>query len=356
MARKPHKTINIALQGGGSHCALAWGVLDVLLADGRLQFEGLSGTSGGAMNAVAMADGLVRGGPEGARSTLTRFWEHLDEVHRAVAEADEFLDTVVSSFSPWLAAMPVAMKKAADYFSMSNPWAAVPEFLEGTSPYGANPFPLNPIIDRLESEFDFEALRQAKLPKLFVSATDIHSGAGKVFYPHEIDGKAVMASACMPGLFQAVEVEEQAYWDGGYTGNPVLWPLVRETEAQDIVLIKVVPFRTSGLPQAPHEIIGRLHQIIFNNTLRSELKQIHFINRLLREKRLDPKHYKIRHVHCIDGTDYIDRLPAGSMYDISPKLIRELGDAGRDIAQAWLSEHYKDIGRRSTYEPDEPHL
>ena len=354
MSHKSHKTISVALQGGGSHCALAWGVLDALLADGRLEFDGLSGTSGGAINAVAVADGLARGGADAARETLACFWEHLDSENLVVAEADEFLDTVVSLFNPWMHIMPDAMKKASDYFSIFNPWAVVPELLDGVSPYGVNLFPLNSFIDMLEAVFDFEMLRQTEAPKLFVSATNVHTGAGRVFYPHEIDAKAVMASACTPSLFRAVEIEEHAYWDGGYTANPMLWPLIRETEAQDIVLIKIVPFRTSGLPQAPHEIVGRLHQIIFNNSLRCELREIHFINRLLRKKRLDPKQYKTRHVHCIDGTEYIDRLPVGSMYDISPKLIRELRDAGKEIAQAWLSTHYKDIGRRSTYEPDEP--
>ena len=354
MSHKSHKTVSVALQGGGSHCAFAWGVLDALLADGRLKFDGLSGTSGGAVNAVALADGLARGGAEAARESLSSFWQRLDSENLAVAEADEFLDAAVALFKPWLAAMPSPMKEAADYFSMSNPWAIVPEFLVGVSPYKVNPFPLNPIIEKLEAVFDFEMLRQTESPKLFVSATSVHTGESRVFYPHEIDGRVLTASVCMPRLFRAVEIEDHAYWDGGYTANPMLWPLIRETEAHDVVLVKIVPFHASGVPETPHEIIGRLHQIVFNSSLRQELREIHFINRLLREKRLDPKRYKIRHVHCIDGTDYIGKLPAGSMYDINPSLIRELRDAGREIAQAWLSTHYKDIGRRSTYEPDEP--
>lgn len=353
MSHKSHKTVSVALQGGGSHCALSWGVLDTLLEDGRLEFEALSGTSGGAMNAVAVAEGLARGGPEAARANLAGFWERLDTENLAVAEADEFLDAAAGLFDQWLAAMPNAMKEVSNNFSMFKPWPIVPEFLAAMSPYGANPFPLNPIFERLEAAFDFEALRQSDLPKLFVSATNVFTGTGRVFYPHEIDAKAVMASACLPNLFQAVEIEETAYWDGGYTANPVLWPLIRETEALDIVLIKLVPFETAEVPQAPHEIVGRLREIIFNSSLRQELREIHFVNRLLREKRLDPERYKIRHIHCIDGTEYIDELPAGSMYDISPKMLHGLRDAGKEIAEAWLSEHYKDIGRRSTYEPND---
>ena len=347
------KAIGVALQGGGSHCAFAWGVLDTLLEDSRLEFESLSGTSGGAINAVAVADGFARGGAEDARASLARFWGHLDRENPALAEADEILDTVTAMFNPWVASLPQAAKTASNYFAMFNPWAALPELLEGVSPYAANPFALNPMIGLLESVFDFEAVRRSKSPKLFVSATNVYTGAGRVFRSDEIDAKTVMASACLPSLFQAVEIDEHAYWDGGYTANPMLWPLTQETTATDIVLIRIIPLQTATLPQAPHEIIGRLHQIIFNTSLQQELRQIHFINQMLREKRLDPKRHKMRHIHCIDGTEYISSLPAGSMYDISPRVLHELRDAGREIARTWLSKHHKDIGRRSTHEPDD---
>jgi len=323
------KTIGIALQGGGSHGAFGWGVLDALLADGRVEIEGISGTSAGAMNAVAMAAGLARGGPEGARAGLKRFWEGLSGQNPLVAEVDEILDACLPVF---------------------NPWPAIEASFQAVSPYQADPLDLDSFMPMLESLIDFGALTLATSPKLFICATDIHSGGGRVFHRDEIDAKALMASACMPNLFQAVEIGDHAYWDGGYTRNPALGPLIHETTVRDLVVIRVVPLQTAELPRTPQEIIGRLHQIVFNNSLEHEMRAIDFINRMLQEERLDSGLYKFHRLHSIDGTEYIGKLPAGSAYDINPNLLAELRDAGRATTRAWLSKHYDDIGQRSTYD------
>jgi NTE family protein len=327
--REPRKTVSIALQGGGSHGAFGWGVLDALLADGRLELEAISGTSAGAMNAVAVAAGLACGGPEGARSSLNRFWEGLSGNNPLVAEADEILDTC---------------------FSIYNPWAAVQEFFQAVSPYEANPLDLNPFMQTLESLIDFEALRRKKSPKLFISSTNVLTGEGRVFHRDEINAKTLMASACLPNLFQAVEIGDDAYWDGGYTANPALGPLIRETDARDIVLIRIVPLQSAQLPQTPQEIMRRMHEIVFNTSLQPALRAIEFINRMLQQERLETGPYKIHYLHNIDGTEYIGRLPAGSENDINPNFLEKLRDAGRTSARAWLSAHYDDIGARSTHD------
>lgn len=324
--------MNFALQGGGAHGAFGWGVLDALLEDGRLKIESLSGTSAGVMNAVAVADGLVRDGAVGARSSLRRFWEELSRQNPMEAEANEFVDT---------------------FFPGLKLFAGLQELSDTLSPYETNPLDLNPLIDMLETLFDFEELRRTRSPKVFVATTNVFTGKGRIFHRHELDAKIVMASACLPNLFRAVEIRKSAYWDGGYTANPALWPLMRETAARDIVLIRLVPLQTDELPRTLQEIMARMHQITFNNSLLQELRAIDFVNRLVEEKRLDPEHYSVRHIHRIDGTKYIGKLPAGSAYDINPSFLAELRDAGRATAKAWLKAHYDDIGQRSTHDVEE---
>ena len=326
------KTVGIALQGGGSHGAFGWGVLDALLEDGRLEIEGVSGTSAGAMNAVAMAAGLARSGPEGGRASLKRFWEGLSNENPLIAAADEAID----AFTP-----------------IFNPWPAFEASLQAVSPYWANPLDLDSFLPMLESLIDFDALGRTESPRLFVCATDVFSGESRVFHRDEINAKALMASACMPNLFQAVEIGDQAFWDGGYTRNPALGPLIHETAVRDLVVIRVVPMETATLPRTMPEIIGRLHQIVFNNSIQHELRAIDFINRMLQEDRLDSSLYKPHRLHSIDGTKYISKLPAGSAYDIDPNLLAKLRDDGRACARAWLSAHYDDVGKRSTYDVEQ---
>jgi NTE family protein len=327
------KCVNLALQGGGAHGAFTWGVLDQLLADGRLAIDGISGASAGAVNAVMLADGLARGGPEEARQRLADFWRAasfggaLPELQR---EAIERLFAFVprqGSPMPWLGAL-------------SRYW----------SPYALNPLNINPLKSLIERFVDFDRVRRDSRRELFISATNVHSGQRRVFSRAEVSAEVVMASACLPLLFQTVEVDGVPYWDGGYSGNPTVLPFLRTTETEDLLIVQINPLKRDSTPTSARDIMMRLHEVTFNAPLLAELRALELAERLIVEGGLPrgtrPGQYRRIRLHRIvmDSTAFDDRSKLSNDYDFFDRL-RQLGQA---TAQQFLDAHFGDIGRRST--------
>ncbi len=332
------KTINLALQGGGAHGAFTWGVLDELLQDERLDFEAISGTSAGAMNAVVLADGLMRDGAEGARRRLAAFWRRISREGIGAGAAGEIFQNILGFWNlPSLSSFPTFPS-----FGYGERLAQM------VSPYRINPLNINPLRDLLGRLVDFDLVRANTALKLFISATNVRDGKIKVFTDDEITADAVMASACLPYLFQAVEIGGEAYWDGGYMGNPALFPFFTETKCSDILLVQVNPVRSEAVPTTAREIMERVSEITFNSSLLREFRAIDFVNRLLDDNRIDPTHYRRNRVHRIDATEALSRYTASSKLDTSWHFFRELHDAGRKAAREWLDAHFDDIGVRSS--------
>ena len=325
------KPINLALQGGGAHGAFTWGVLDYLLEDGRLAIAGISGTSAGAMNAVVMADGIMKGGPDGARAALHCFWE-------GVAEA--------ARFSPLQ--RPLIDRLLGEWSLDRNPaflWMDVLGRL--TSPYDLNPLNLNPLRDLLESHVDFDRVRCCSAFQLFLSATNVETGRVRVFERDELSADVVLASACLPFLFQAVEIDGQPYWDGGYMGNPVLFPLFNTDLPDDVVVVQINPMERKGVPRTAREILDRVNEITFNSSLMKEFRAIDFVKRLIHEGKLNDGRYSDVKVHMI-SSEALAPLGASSKLNAEWAFLTHLRDIGRECAQAWLETAWSDIGQRST--------
>ncbi len=326
------KTVNLALQGGGSHGAFTWGVLDVLLEDERLDIEAISGTSAGAMNAVVLADGLMRDGAEGARHRLGAFWRRVSREGAGSSAAGEIVQQMLGFW----------------HLQGFSPFDFMEQFASLVSPYRTNPLNINPLRDLVAHLIDFERVHANDGLKLFLSATNVRTGKIKVFSGKEITADAVMASACLPYLFQAVEIGDEAYWDGGYAGNPALWPFFEETETGDILVVQVNPIRREEIPRTAEEITERVSEVTFNASLLREFRAMDFVNRLLDEERLDPKQYRRNRVHRIDATAALSKYNAASKLDTSWHFFQELHAAGRKAGKEWLDAHFDDIGVRGT--------
>ena len=333
-AARPRPRLNLALQGGGSHGALTWGVLDALLEDGQWQFDGVSGTSAGAMNAVALAHGFAQAAqqhkdPEDAhvagcalaRESLTRLWEGVGALGS------------LTWGTPLSAANPLV--------GMMSQWF---------SPYQINPLGINPLRKLLEREVDFSLLCSARTgvvgPKVFVCATNVRTGRGEIFFGPRLSADAVMASACLPMLFKAVEIEGEAYWDGGYSGNPALHPLIYQTETSDILLVQINPVEHLDVPSSASEIMERVNEVTFNASLLAELRAIEFVRRLLAEGKLDARRYKSVRMHRIDGGSVLAPFGADSKLRADLAFVRKLFALGRTAGQEWLHAHRKDVGVR----------
>jgi NTE family protein len=329
---RPKKPVNIALQGGGSHGAFSWGVLDRLLEDGRIDFTAISGTSAGAMNAVALADGWVRGGPEGARQKLHDFW-------RAVGRTGRFSPV---QRSPW----DVVWGNWSVENTPGYLWFDAMSRL--LSPYVANPLNLNPLRDVVRSEIDFANVRACKSLKLFVSATNVETGQLRVFETHEIDEDAVMASACLPQIFQAVEIDGAPYWDGGYGGNPALYPFFYANSGEDVLLVQINPVIREGVPKTANEIQNRVDEITFNAALLREFRAIAFIKELIHAGRIPHGEYRDIRMHRIDADEAFRDLSASSKTNAEWAFLEYLRDLGRSAAGDWLEEHYDSVGKEPT--------
>jgi NTE family protein len=327
----PRKPINLALQGGGAHGAFTWGVLDQVLADGRLAIEGISGASAGAINAALVADGLRRGGPEQARQRLADFWRavsvngRLPDLQRGVVER-------LFAFAPqgvWLGALS--------------------RFL---SPYDLNPLNINPLKELIERFVDFEALRRDSELALFLSATDVRTGELRVFTRREITPEVVMASACLPLLFRAVEIEGVPYWDGGFSGNPALAPFLRTTATEDVLLVQIYPRQRGKAPVSTREIMSRVSELTFNASLLSELRAVEFAGKLIDQGRL-PRgtgdgEFRRLQLHRVAMDEHGGAFDARSKLNTDFEFFETLHKLGQRATRRFLDAHFDDIGRRST--------
>ncbi|MFN3297796.1 patatin-like phospholipase family protein [Caldimonas sp.] len=330
--------LDLALQGGGSHGAFTWGVLDRLLEDEGLSVQGISGTSAGALNGAVLVTGLVRGGREAARAALRAFWE---DVGRSA-----------QVFSPFSLTQAAAAQHHSFNFDRLPSYQWVTSFWRSFSPYEFNPLNLNPLRDVARRHVDEAALRESHthVPglSLFVTATSVHTGQARVFTGTDLSIDALLASACLPFLFQAVEIDGEPYWDGGYTGNPALYPLIYRTNTLDILLVKINPLRREGTPMRSVEIMDRMSEITFNASLIAELRAIAFVSRLLREHKLDPRRYKDLRLHMVADDEGLAPFNASSKLNTDPAFLEQLFTLGRAAAERWLAAHRRDLGRRSS--------
>ncbi|MBL8517352.1 MAG: patatin-like phospholipase family protein [Betaproteobacteria bacterium] len=333
---KGEKVINLALQGGGAHGAFAWGVIDKFMEDGRIHVEGISGTSAGSMNAVVHAYGHLKGGKEGVREALHNFW-------LAISEAG-------SKYSP---------VKRNQFEQMFSGWNHDKSFASeifklvthSFSPYQLNPMNFNPLRDVLEAEVDFEELERSQDTKLFLSTTNVRTGKVKVFHTPEITSDVVLASACLPYLFQAVEIDGEYYWDGGFMGNPVLYPLFYYTDARDVVILHINPIERPGPPTMSNDIFNRINEITFNSSLIKELRSVYFVQKLLDEGWIKDEHReKLKYVliHSVRADTALSDLSVSSKFANEWSFLTMLRDRGRAYATEWLSRNFNDIGVRST--------
>jgi len=336
--------VDLALQGGGSHGAFTWGVLDALLEDGRLGFDGVSGTSAGAMNAAVLATGLARGGAAEARGALAAFWAEVGGTPACFADMAQrgaMAPPVQSSW--WQPAWPAWMFNAGNWPGV----AALGAWARLFSPAQLNPFNLNPLRGILQRHVDPALVRQGAV-KLFITATAVKTGQSRVFTNDDLSIEALLASACLPQLFQAVEIDGEPYWDGGYSGNPALWPLIYGTAADDVLLVQINPLQRDQLPKTAMEIADRVNEITFNASLVSEMRAIAFVQRLVREQRVDRSHYKDLRLHRIADEASLAAYGASSKLNSDPRLLQALFVLGRQAAQGWLVAHHADVGRRGT--------
>jgi NTE family protein len=330
------KKINLALQGGGAHGAFTWGVLDSLLADPRVEIEGISGASAGAISAVTLADGLVRGGPQEARKRLAGIW-------RAVSSNGDLPELQRAVTQKLLSFVPYEGSPAKAWFdTLSRFW----------SPYDFNPLNINPLKDVIERFVDFDALRACGTLKLFVSATNVFTGRLRVYPREKITAEVVMASACLPMVFQAVEIDGIPYWDGGYMGNPAIFPFFRTTDSEDVVIVSINPLERDMTPRTQTEILNRIDEITFNSSLIAEYRAIDFVTRLIDQGRL-PRgrgagEYRRINVHRIALDNAFKELTADSKLDSDFAFFELLRNGGQRAGQEFLRRHFDDLGVRST--------
>jgi NTE family protein len=330
------KKINLALQGGGAHGAFTWGVLDSLLADPRIEIEGISGASAGAINAVMLADGLARGGPPEARKRLADVW-------RAVSSNGDLSDLQRTVADRLLSFMPFEGSPAQAWFDALSSLF---------TPYDFNPLNINPLKGIIERFVDFDALRSSGGPKLFISATNVFTGRLRIFPREKITPEVVMASACLPMVFQAVEIDGIPYWDGGYMGNPAIFPFFRATDTDDVVIVAINPTERNMTPRTQAEILNRINEITFNSSLIAEYRAIDFVARLIDQGRLargqGEGEYRRINVHRIALDGAFKELTADSKLDSDFAFFELLRNGGQRAGQDFLSKHFDDLGVRST--------
>ncbi len=333
-----HTTVNLALQGGGAHGAFTWGVLDALLEDGRLDFEGVSGTSAGAMNAVCLAQGLMVGGRDGAREALARFWT-------AVAESSPFPDSGNTDGEP--PAIPAALKLML-------------QWTEYLSPEQLNPFDLNPLRDVVTAQIDFERLQRHSPVKLFIAATHANSGKLRIFHNHELSVDALLASACLPTIHRTVMIDGEPYWDGGYSANPAVFPLFYDCTAADILLVLLTPLHFGETPDSAQNIRVRLRELGFSATFLREMRMFAHLRERVGESRLPAwlqawipigqLEQRVRQVrfHAISAEALMSELAPESKLAANLSFFQRLHSNGREHAKTWLAAQRTAIGRRST--------
>lgn len=334
-ARPTPRPVSLALQGGGAHGAFTWGVLDRLLEDDRIAVEAVSGTSAGAMNAAALAAGFAEGGREGARRALDRFW--ITTAARAAFSPFQrtLMDRLLGNWD---------LDRSPGYF-----WFSL--FSNFFSPYQFNPLDSHPLRDILADQIDIEAVRACQAVRVFVTATNVHTGRPRVFGREDISHDALLASACLPHLFQAVEIDGEPYWDGGYMGNPAIWPLIYGCQSADVVLVQINPLVREGVPRTPREIDNRMNEIAFNAALMHEMRAVAFVQRLLEQDMLKEPfaaRYKDMHIHMIGDEEGMKSLGVSSKSNAERAFLEHLKAAGRACAGRWLEANFDALGVRSS--------
>jgi NTE family protein len=328
--RREALPIDLALQGGGSHGAFTWGVLERLIEEPWLHIAAISGTSAGAMNAAVLADGWTEGGAEGARAALDRYWQ---QVSRAAA------------FSP-LQRTPFDRLMGRWTLDTSPAYLAMDLMSRVLSPYNLNPLGLNPLRSILAASIDFDRLARAPI-KLFITATSVRTGRGRIFRNAEITADVLLASACLPTMFRAVEIDGEAYWDGGYAGNPTITPLVRESDAHDTILVQINPRERPETPRSAGDILNRLNEISFNSPLMKELRMIALLHQVADPGTGEGARWAQMRTHRI-MTDALAGFGASSKLNAERDFIAVLRAEGRRAASEFLEAHADDLGERST--------
>ncbi len=343
MARNPaprnaaprKKTINLALQGGGAHGAFTWGVLDRLLEDERIALEGLSGTSAGAVNAAILAQGYATGGPAGARAALDGFWQRMSEF-------SAFSPLRANPLDKWFGNWNIDQTPGALWWDMIG---------RMFSPYDLNPLNIDPLRDVLADALDVARLQACEPIKLFISATNVRTGKIRVFEKHEVTVDALLASACLPQLFHAIEIDGDPYWDGGYMGNPAIWPLIYGCTSRDVVIVQINALERPGTPRTAAEISDRLNEITFNAALRGELRAIAFVQQLIESDHVHGTgldRLKMMHVHLIGDEEHMRTLGSASKFNADIDFLLALKELGRARAGRWLDATFGDLGQRSS--------
>jgi NTE family protein len=335
--------MDLALQGGGSHGAFTWGVLDRLLEDAQLGIEAISGTSAGALNAAVMASGWARGGRAGARAALAAFWADIG------GQPGCFGGAAAPGLPAWAVMPPGPLPPALGGFNLDwHPgYAWFSQFMRIFSPYQFNPLGPNPLRAVLQRHVDADALRSGPLA-LFITATSVRTGQPRVFDCSDLSIDALLASACLPQLFKAVVIEGEAYWDGGYSGNPALWPLIYHSATLDLLLVQINPLSRPDLPDTPAEIADRVNELGFNAGLLGELRAIAFVQKLVADGRIDAGEYKSLRLHRIADEAGLAPLQPSSKLNTDWRFLQQLQALGRAAAERWLQAHRADIGRRGT--------
>lgn len=324
------KPICLALQGGGSHGAFQWGVLDRLFEDDRIEVKAVTAASAGAMNAAAMVTGLERSGSAGARLALDHLWHEVNQSggRNVFGQSGAWLKTLTPT---WMTDNPV--------------WQASQTLAMSMSPYSFNPFNLNPLQRVIEASVDFEAVRTSKV-RMHISATAVKAGQSRIFGNSEMAAEVLLASACLPHMFQAVEIEGEAYWDGGYLANPALWPLFDSVVPDDILLLPLNPIFRDDTPRQSSEIMDRLNEILFNAPLITELRAIAMTQRLIDDGKLQrSKGWKAPKIHAILADEWLGELSMASKFDTEWSFLQSLKSSGQTAASEWLDTCFDDVGR-----------
>lgn len=329
------KTLNIALQGGGSHGAFSWGALDRLLEDDRIRLEGVCACSAGAMNASALAYGLEIGGNQGAKDVLDRLWKSIHETGRAFSALQ---NSPIEKF--WQS----QLNSSFNHFMFDSTTRLM-------SPYQFNPLGINPLRKVLNDTVDFKVLKKTEKTKLFISATHVKTGKVKVFHNTDMCLDVVLASACLPFLFHAIEVQGEYYWDGGYMGNPSLYPLFYETDCRDIMIFHVNPLEREEIPKSASDIYNRINEISFNSSLIKDLRAIAFVKKLLEHDMLKPEfrsQFKNLYVHSIRADDAMCEYSVASKFDTNWEFLVELKEKGYHAMSQWLDKNFNSINNADT--------
>jgi NTE family protein len=332
---RPPVLVDFALQGGGAHGAFTWGVLDRLLEEPWLRIDGISGTSAGAMNAAVLIEGHADNGADGARAALENFWRRVSRTALLSPLRRTPLDVLLGRWTLDHSPVFVAMDLMARLFS----------------PYDLSPGGANPLRDVLAQTVDFDRLAQAPI-KLFVTATNVRTGRGRVFRNSEITPDVLLASACLPTLFQAIEIDGESYWDGGYSGNPTITPLVRECSSKDTILVQINPVERPGLPRSARDILNRLNEVSFNAVLLKELRMIALLRQVAQPDNSESAKWADMRIHRISSKMMVE-LGYSSKLNAEWEFLCMLREEGRRAGEAFLAAHQENLGRRSTFDLDE---